>query len=867
MKNEKKTFLIVDGNALLHRAWHAIPPLTTSDGRVVNAAYGFIITVEKVREQFAPDYMAVAWDLPGGTFRHEAYKEYKGTREKKADELYEQIGLIQEILDLYHVPSLSVKGFEADDIIGTLAKKYGPKVSTKVLILTGDLDALQLVDKDVEVVTFVIGLSKTKIYDDAAVKERYGLVPDQLIDFKALMGDASDNIPGLKGVGKKTASDLLAEHGTIDGIFKAIANDEIAEKHAKKFRGQEKIIEEMRFLVTIVTDMDLDFRITDATVKDPDVPALVEMFRDLEFRNLLRKYQIENEDAEGVMSSKSIKGTKGTREKNPDESLVHIDELNKDICYVLLEEGEQNLFDEGSAVMYLGDGKQVVSTTDAAAVLAHVNVCKEVVGHDLKKLMHTIGLITSPLFDTMVAAYLLSPGSRHFALDEILYEQAGKALQGDEDARELVTYLPKLSKELRISLMDEGMMKLANEIEMPVIPVLYEMEKAGIALDSQQLEKMSKKLAGEIETLTQKIHMLAGREFNIKSPSQLADILFNDLSLPIKKIKKTKTGYSTAASELEKLSGTHDIIPFISTYRELTKLKSTYVDVLPTLVAEDGRIHTDYRQTVAATGRLSSKDPNLQNIPIRTELGREIRRAFVAEPGNVLVAADFSQIELRLAAVIATDEAFLSAFKDGADIHRRTAAEVLGKKEDDVTKDERSAAKAINFGILYGMGARNLAKSTGFSTDEAKGFIERYFELHPGVQSYIEKMKKKAVDDGYIETLFGRRRYLPDVNSGIPMLRAAAERMAVNMPLQGTQADLIKKAMIEVQAWIETSKLDVRMLLQVHDELVFEVKESDAKSVAKKVEEIMAGVAEYEVPLVVDVEVGKNWKEMEKVVT
>jgi DNA polymerase I len=851
-----KTFLILDGNSLLHRAWHAIPPLTTKDGRVVNAAYGFTMVIEKIRDEFKPDYLAVAWDLPGGTFRHEAYAEYKGTREKKADELYEQIDLIKEILDIYHVPSLSLAGFEADDVIATISEKFGKK-DTRVLVLTGDLDTLQLVDDNTHVITFVKGLSQTREYDVAAVRERYNLNPGQLTDFKALMGDPSDNIPGIAGVGKKTASDLLSQHGTIEGIYDAIEAGNVPEKFVKKFIGQEKEVEKMKHLVQLILDVDLgDFKKSDAKMRTPDVEALKDMFRDLEFKRLLQKYESSGEP-ERIMRAPSS-------HKKTDEPVVHLSELKQKELTVYIEHGQADLFGGGLKSVVLFDGRRVAkiddpSEGDLEAVRDVLSGAQRVLGHDLKAVMHHIGFVESTFFDTMVAAYLLSPGGRAFDLASCAYEHIDFQLDPSKSSIINTKIITRLAQKLKKVLSKEGMIKLAEGMEMPLMSILYQMEKEGIFVDQKKLTELSREFGEELDRLTSKIYKLSGREFNINSPSQLAEILFDELKLPTKKIKKTKTGFSTAASELEKLWEKHDLVPLIGEYREFAKLKSTYVDALPKLIADDGRIHTTYNQTVAATGRLSSSDPNLQNIPIRTSLGNEIRKAFIAPKGRVLIAADYSQFELRLATVFAKDKSFTEAFQQGADIHRRTAAEVLGVEESNVTKAQRSAAKAINFGILYGMGSRNLARSTGFSQQEAKVFLETYFALHPGIAQYIEVTKEKAHSDGYVETLFGRRRYLPDINSGIRMLSAAAERMAVNMPVQGTQADLLKMAMINVSEWIEKSHLDVKMLLQVHDELVFEAAEDDMDKVVREIQSIMEAVHQFEIPLVVNVEVGKNW--------
>jgi len=864
----KKIFLVLDGNALLHRAWHAIPPLTTKDGRVVNAVYGFAMVIEKMRDEFKPDYMAVAWDLPGKTFRHKEFEAYKAHREKKADELYAQIGWIQDLLDIHSIPSISAEGFEADDVIGTLAKKYGPKSDLKVMIITGDMDALQLVDDDVEVVAFVKGLSETKVYDEKAVVERYGLKPDQLIDLKALMGDSSDNIPGIEGIGQKGATELLKEFGSIKNLLSALKDGKIAPRYAKKLEGQEKTVAQMQRLVTVVQDVKLkDFKISDAKVQEPNVEKLIASYRDLEFKRLLEKYQGGGERGKKGDMGDIDYGDHGSK-KGKNISVVDLSELRKEELVIYIERGQPDLFGGETKTIVLFDGNKsaVLESPDEKQleqVRSLLSKVKLLIGHDLKEIFHALPPTSYllPTFDTKLSAYLLSAGSRAYDLDECANDfLSGTQLPKSAVAKAELVY--RLHKALQKELEAEKSLKLAGEIEFPLISVLYQMELDGIEVDKKHLHNLSKTFGEQLDNLTKEIYKIADQEFNINSPAQLAQLLFEDLELPTKGIKRTKSGYSTAASELEKLWDAHKVIPMISEYREFSKLKSTYIDALPKLIKEDGRIHTTFNQAITATGRLSSSDPNLQNIPARSEMGQEIRKAFVAPKGKVLFAADYSQFELRVAAVISKDKAFLQAFKDGADIHRRTAAEILGKKEDDVTKEERYAAKAINFGILYGMGVRNLAKATGFSQEEAREFIQRYFDVYPGIQSYIDEAKTKAHHDGYVETLFGRRRYLPDIKSGIQMLIASAERMAVNMPVQGTQADLVKMAMLEVAEWIKKSGLDVKMLLQVHDELVFEVAENDLKKVVPEIKRIMEAIWTADVPLVVDCEVGKNWGEM-----
>ncbi len=882
MAHEQKTFLILDGNALLHRAWHAIPPLTTKDGVVVNAAYGFTNVIEKMLSAYNPDFIAVVWDLPGGTFRNEAFEAYKAQREKKPDELYAQIPIIQDLLTAYGIPSLSVKGFEGDDLLGTISRMNDKKGGIDTLIVTGDLDTLQLVNDTTKVVFFVKGLSEVKTYDRDTVFERYSLRPDQLIDYKTLIGDTSDNLPGVAGIGEKGAKELLGAYGTVDGIMKALKDGTLPEKFVKKFKGQEKTVELMKKMVTIVCDVplkDFDYQMT--ARKPVDVEALLPKLRDLEFKSLIKKYEKKGAAAGADVSvdpTKTKAAPQGKKAKIGNLVLTtSLKDLDTSKISVMLDEKTQDLFGGSIALILLSDGQHVYKMSAAEKVELEIVVeflkkCDTIVGHDIKAFIHAFeragvhineAIREKTFVDIMVAAYLLSQGGRDFSLFEVLNETLETSFTESSTFEEMFPQILPAAEKLLVKLVSEKMLSLFSDMEMPLMSVLCTMELRGIKVDQEKLRDLSEDFAKTIDRLTKEIHKLAGKEFNVNSPSQLADILFIDLELPTKGIKKTKTGFSTAAPELEKLAEEHEIIPLIEEYREVAKLKSTYSDSLPTLVKKDGRIHSNFNQTIAATGRLSSKDPNLQNIPIRTELGREIRKAFIAERDYVLLSADYSQIELRLAAVIAKDESFLKAFKDGADIHKRTAAEIYEVDEDKVTKAQREAAKAINFSILYGVGARALARRTKMSFEEAKQFIEKYFEVHPGIRDYIDAMKLKARTDGYVETLFGRRRYLPEINSGMPQLIASAERMAMNMPIQGSNADIIKLAMIQIDQWIRNSGLRVHMILQVHDELVFEVHEDDVKKAEKEIPKLMQSIVSYEIPLVVDTGTGKRWGEIE----
>jgi DNA polymerase-1 len=887
---ERDVFVILDGNALLHRAWHAIPPLTTGDGRVVNAVYGFAMVLEKMLAQLKPAYAAVAWDLPGKTFRHEKYEAYKATRKKKEQELYDQIPIIQNMLILYGIQSLSAEGYEADDIIGTLSKKVTAK-NIETIIVTGDLDALQLVDDHTKVLFFQKGISETKTYDEAAVQARYGLTPKQLIDYKALRGDPSDNLPGVPGIGEKSAAELIQTFGDIKNIFQAMKSGTMPEKLAKKLHGHEKTATEMRELVAIVRDVPIDVRLATFTRQEPNIPALLALFKDLEFKTLLKKYSAEeSEDQRSRIDSRSEKCATNKNAavvREPEHIREQLKALrDSPLVSVLVGEKKQDLFVGSLAFVALSNGTTtvVIPEPDAAQIdelCGFVQHASGLITHDLKKLLHLLARFACAIElpehawqDVMIAGYLLGSGSRAYDLPSLARVSMNLVLpelpetcrtEGDaQRAGQIAAALIPLAKKLNEKMNLFGLTKLYQEVEMRLVPMLFRMEVTGVKLDATLLKKLSKEFEKILESLTKKIHQGTGVEFNVNSPSQLAHVLFTQLRLPTKGIKRTKTGFSTAASELEKLVDAHPVVPLIREHREIAKLKSTYVDALPCLVKQDRRVHTTFHQTATTTGRLSSSDPNLQNIPIKTEIGNRIRTAFVAEKGWTIVAADYSQIELRLAAVIAKDQAFRNAFRDGADIHTRTAAEVWGVRESNVTSAQRRAAKAINFGILYGMGPRSLARGTGLTMNEAQNFIDRYFHIHHAIKTYIDETKIKAHEQGYVETLFGRRRYFPEINSGVPMLVSQAERMAVNMPIQGTAADIIKMAMIQVDGWIRTAAREqVRLLLQVHDELVFEVETKFVDEAACAIKQVMETTVPLDVPLVVDVEVGENWGEME----
>ena len=834
--------MIIDGNALVHRAFHALPSLSTKDGKIVNAVYGFTTVLLKALKELKPTYAAVTFDLPKPTFRHELYKEYKATRIKQPQELYDQLPLVKQVVKAFGIPVVEKEGVEADDVIATLSSEFTADSSQPIetVIVTGDLDTLQLVDKSTKVYSFRKGFSDTVIYDEAAVQERYGLSPAQMTDFKALRGDPSDNIPGVKGIGEKTAAELIRDFGNVEDLYQEI--ERAGDKVIKKVRP--KTIELLRTykedallgkkLVQLVRDVPISVSLADCKIPPQDTQKLREIFEKFEFKNLLARL-----DKEEVAAGRE------------------------------LAQKEQTSLLGGNNVAATLRSPQDNGSLKTAAT-SYVRQNGTIIGHDLKQLLRdgTLQWNGEKLFDIMIASYLLHPGSRAHDFESVTKEHLRDQVTAKSD---LVTVLHQLVSILREELKKEKLDFVFENIEMPLIPVLAVMEERGIKVDVAYLKKLSHEFSKELARLTKKIHESSGQEFNINSPAQLREMLFDKLKLaPVSgRVKKTAKGgvASTAAGELEKLRGSHPIVDLIFEYRELAKLQSTYTDALIALVnKKDGRLRTTFNQAVTATGRLSSSNPNLQNIPIRSKTGRQIRKAFIAERGFKLLSADYSQIELRIAASLSSDAQMIKAFNSGEDFHTKTAALVFGKSEDKITSEMRRNAKAINFGIVYGMGAKSLAQSTGLSRQDAEQFIERYFEVFSTLHDYLEGLKEKARILGYVETLFGRRRFLPEINSGVQQVRAAAERMAQNMPIQGTSADLMKMAMTKLyeQFTVDSSQFTgVRMLLQVHDELVFEGKEGAMAEITPKIKSIMENIHSFKVPIVVDIKQGKNWGEME----
>ncbi len=928
---KKEKFVLIDGNALIHRAFHALPPLTTKKGEMVSAVYGFLTTLFKVLKEIKPTYIAVAFDRSEPTFRHKEYKEYKATREKAPDELYRQIPRVKQAVDALNIPWFDKIGFEADDIVGTLAeqiKKNNPDITT--FIVTGDLDEIQLVDENINVYTMRRGFTDTTIYNLQKVKEKYGLSPQQFIDFKALRGDPSDNIPGVSGIGEKTATNLIQKYEGLEEIYQAIENDK-AEDISDKIRNllikNKKIAFLSKKLSTIVKDVPVNLDIKKCCIKDYNREKAVSLFQELEFKSLLKQLPkvLESKGGKNVVKKaivkkdefqhktiktkkefkdllKKLKKQKGFVVDTETDSLNNIDPhlVGISFCwneklayYVPCDQTKELKID--LTTFKKNNKKSELNSNYVLDKLRPVLEDKKIEkwGHNLKYDINVFANydieLNPAVFDTMIAAYILNPGDRRFKLDDLAFSEFGYEMIPIEDligkgkeqfslsevsqdriacySCEDAIFTFKLMKKFLPLIKKEGFLGLFYKIEMPLIPVLAWMERNGVKIDKIFLNKLSQKMEKQIEKIQEKIYKQIGYEFNINSPQQLKKVLFEDLKIDTTDIKKTKTGYSTAASELKKLKDKHKIIDCISQYRELVKLKTTYIDTLPRLVNfKTGRVHTNFNQTITATGRLSSSGPNLQNIPIRTEAGRQIRGAFITERGYKLVSADYSQIELRIIAHLSGDKKMTEAFKKGEDIHTRTAAEVNDIDVKDVTYKQRRAAKAINFGIIYGMSAYGLSQSIGTTRKEAQAYIDKYYSIHSGIKKYVEEIVEVARQIGYVETIFGRRRYLPEINYSNHIIKAQAERMAINFPAQGAAADMMKIAMINITNKLSQISCDTKMLLQVHDELVFEVPEKDLKKISSFLEKEMESVSKLSVPIQVDISYGKNWKDLKAII-
>jgi len=892
-----KKLMVIDGNSIINRAFYGVRPLSTRDGTPTNAVYGFLNILLKLIDEERPEGICCTFDLKAPTFRHLAYEGYKAQRKPMPEDLVKQVPILKEVLDAMSIPRYELAGWEADDLIGTISA-LDTAAGWDTVVVTGDKDSLQLVDDHVTVklVTSRMGQTSTRNMTPAAFRDEYGFDPIHIIDLKALMGDASDNILGVKGIGEKTAMGLIQLYHSIDHLYDHMPdicqapNTPAKPGVVKKLEEGEADARMSYDLATIHRDAPIDFRPEDALRKEVNAPALYDLLLRLEFAKLIDRLGLKapqgDAPAEGEPVFEGTCESEFVTERARMEELLalwrqrdHVSFLAlPDLNTVVVEWGGP---DSGKAALFFAD--KLDCYNDFLRSFFSPEIKK--VSHNVKDLMNTLlaeGLSTEGfIFDTALAAYLLAPTDGSYDLERLsvtyfnfevpkakiyLAEGVFGPMAAQEESTTALgammshtALIDLLYGEFSRRLRELGMDKLYYEVELPLCPVLAEMERAGVLVDRKALAAFGVMLDERIRADEAAIYDLAGETFNINSTQQLGHILFDKLGLP--PVKKTKTGYSTNVEVLEKLKGRHEIIDSILEYRQYTKLKSTYVDGLTKVIGEDGRIRTCFQNTVTATGRLSSTEPNLQNIPVRTELGAKLRDMFVAAPGNVLVDADYSQIELRLLAHIAGDETMRSAFLSGADIHTATAAQVFGVPAGEVTHEMRRRAKAVNFGIVYGISAFSLSEDIGVPTYEAKEYMERYFATFNSIRDYMTRVVAEAKDKGYVSTLMGRRRWLPELRSSNHNLRAFGERVALNMPIQGTAADVIKLAMIHVRDRLKAEGLQARLVLQVHDELIVECPEGEAEQVKKLLTQEMEEAVDYTVPMRADSSAGKSWGE------
>lgn len=879
MATERKKLVIIDGKSVFYRGYYAMPGLSTKDGTPTGGVYGFAVMALEVLKRLKPDYVCVAWDKPKTNIRKrkELYPEYKAGRKTPPPDFYEQIPILHELLQAFGWPLYELDDYEADDIMATLAVQAKDE-DIETLLVTSDLDALQAVNSHTHVYALKKGLSNIELFKPEGFKEKYGLEPSQFLDLKALMGDSSDNIPGVAGIGKKGATDLLKEFETIDGVYENL--DLIKNSTRKKLEDGRDMAYLSKKLAMLWTDAPVKLDLPELDVKKCDPHAVKENLQRLEFRTLLR--QLPEAMQISVEATDDRPTAEFSASGNPlisiasDEDLSKIDFSNTAELYVY-SRAAGTYGNNPLVLLFSPDGKQTyhidLTSIDTSALKKLFKPDLVLIGYDIKstlKVLMSLG-ITMPRVghDVLIGSFLINSLRREKSLTELA--QADLGYEGDLDdisTDELLTKGGELLEIVRALYLQQSeqlqelpkVQKLAEDIEWPVIRVLADMEYRGIQLDTDYLNLMSEQLGDAISDLEQQIYGYADREFNISSPSQLAEILFTTLKLPTAGIKKTKSGYSTAASELAKLRGEHEIIDFISQYREVTKLKSTYVDTLPEMVDDNSRLHTTFALTVAQTGRLSSHDPNLQNIPVRSDLGKKIRTAFVAGEDKVFISADYSQFELRLAAYLCNDKDLIGMFNRDVDVHVATAAEVYERRPEDITKNMRRDAKVVNFGVMYGLSAHGLVQATGMNYDQATHFIKRYFEVRPKLQGYIDSVKQQAKEEGYVETIFGRRRPTPDVRSNVFPIREAAYRAAVNMPFQGSAADIMKLAMVQLHQKLQGT--DCHLLLQIHDSVIAECPASKAEQYAKLIRETMEDVHKLPVNLTVDTDTGANWGQL-----
>ncbi|WP_154024485.1 DNA polymerase I [Flavonifractor plautii] len=876
--------MVIDGNSLINRAFYGIRMLTTKDGQPTNAVYGFVNILLKLLDEEKPDALCVTFDRKAPTFRHLAYEGYKAQRKGMPDELAAQLPVLKDVLAAMNIPRYELDGWEADDLIGTIAAR-DTAAGWETVIVTGDKDSLQLVTDStrVKLVSTRMGQTTTKEMTPETFQETYGFAPIHIVDLKALMGDTSDNIPGVKGIGEKTAMDLIQRYQSVEAIYADVEGVEAKPAVKKKLAEGEEQARMSYDLATIRCDAPIDFSPEDARRREPDGPALYELFLALEFNKLIDKMGLSGGPAAGRAGKPAAGAVRQERVTDRVRMEELVEQWRREPWVAVLALPSLDVVAvawDGGARAALCAADRLEGYNELLRALFSGEIQK--VSHNVKDLMHLLldeGLSTDGFcFDTALAAYLLSPTDGSYELEKLgityfnqefpkakeylapdafgpLADPAGPA----EAMCAHAALAAALYRALAPKLEELDMHELYYGLELPLCPVLAEMERAGMLVDRRALADFGILLDGRIQADEALIYELAGEEFNINSTQQFGRILFDKLGLP--PVKKTKTGYSTNADVLEKLRDKHPIVEAVLDYRQLAKLKSTYVDGLTKVIAADGRIHTSFQNTVTATGRLSSTEPNLQNIPVRTELGAELRKMFVAPAGRVLVDADYSQIELRLLAHIAGDEHMIAAFRTGEDIHTVTASQVFGVPPEQVTHEMRRRAKAVNFGIVYGISDFSLSQDIRVTRAEAKAYMEKYFEKYSGVHAYMTQVVERAKADGYVSTLMGRRRWLPELKSSNFNLRSFGERVALNMPIQGTAADLIKKAMLRVDGRLRREGLEARLVLQVHDELIVECPEGEAEQVQRLLAEEMEHVAELAVPLTAEAHAGKSWAE------
>jgi DNA polymerase-1 len=874
--SERKKLAIIDGKSVFYRGYYAMPSLSTRDGIPTGGVFGFAAMALELIKRLKPDYVAIAWDKPKTNIRarKEIYPEYKAGRKAAPPDFYAQIPLLLDLLQAFCWPLYELDDYEADDIMGALAEQASKK-GIETMLITSDLDALQLVGPLTHVYALKTGLTNIQLYHPESFKEKYGINVDQFLDLKSLKGDSSDNIPGVPGVGEKTALELLKSYKTLDGVYEHLPD--IKESLRKKLEAGKDSAYMSKKVAEIWCDAPVKLNLKEMDGTNIDVDELRALLQKLEFKTLLnnlpQSMQAKTPDDDYVG------GVKLKLPKN-----VLIDSSDK-LGELKLGKAEQVFIHSRSAGKHGRDPQVLILSTDDKTCYtldltklkkdhlhSLLSTLHSLVGYDIKstlKVLRELGITDYPevKHDVLVAAFLINSLIRaqsltDLATQDLRYE--GSSLE-DLDKDELIARAPEIMAVIRelyhgqIKALEQApkVEELAKEVEWPLTSVLADMEYIGIKLDTKYLKNFSKQLDGSISDLEQKIYGHADHEFNINSPSQLAEVLFIKLNLPTHGIKKTKTGYSTGATELNKLRPVHPIIDLITSYREVTKLKNTYVDTLPAQVDENSRLHTTFSLAIAPTGRLSSADPNLQNIPVKTDLGRNIRTAFIAEKGNVLVSADYSQFELRLAAALSGDKNMIEAFNKDADIHTETAVQLYGIPAEKITKAQRSSVKEVNFGIMYGLGPHALSERTGMTFAEAKAFIDRYFEIRPKLKGYIEQQRKLALEQGFVETIMGRRRPTPDVKSSNFAVREGAYRAAVNMPLQGSAADIMKLAMINVAKLLPK---DTNMLLQIHDSILVEAPEKEAENVGQILKDTMETTyTKLPVKFKADISSGKNW--------